>query len=171
MPQPEDIHNQFHLLAAHRRTLVHYLKQEAMVGSAHTTPEISHGIYEARQAIRRIKLTLRAWQMTVEDLPDDEALVEPLLMPFVNQSSVPIYRFRAECEQDVDTLRTILGTRVMKIIKLNEAPFPDTIVEVHGNVSLAELQDAMRKIEDGHVMLQTVAQRENYTGERNYDLR
>ena len=171
MPQSEDIDNQLHLLAAHRRTLAHYLKQQAMVGNAHTTPEVSHGIYEARQAFARIKSTLRSWRVTVEDLPDDEIVVESSKMPFFEQSSVPSYRFRAECEQDVDVLRKILGIRVTKIIKVNEAPFPDTIVEVHGDLSLEELRDAMRMVEDGHVMLQTVAPKDEYTGKRNYDLR
>lgn len=81
-----------------------------------------------------------------------------------------VYRFRAECEHDVDELRRILGMRVTKIIKINEPPFPDVTVDVYSKLSLEELRDAMRQVEDGHVMVQTVAPRATYTGERDYDL-
>lgn len=79
-----------------------------------------------------------------------------------------VFRFRAECEHDVDELRKILRNRVRKILKINESPFPDMEVEIYANLSLEELRDAMRKVEDGHVMVQTVALQDKYTGERNY---
>ena len=37
------------------------------------------------------------------------------------------------------------------------------------DMSINELKDLMRKVEDGHVMVQTVALEEKYTGERNID--
>jgi hypothetical protein len=46
------------LLAAHRRTLAHYLHRLALVGEANAPPEVSYGIAEARVAIHRIKETL-----------------------------------------------------------------------------------------------------------------
>jgi hypothetical protein len=67
----EEIDEQRALLDAHRRTLAIYLTRLAKLGSANTPPEVVHGIREARDAIRRIKATLRGWGVTVPDHPDD----------------------------------------------------------------------------------------------------
>jgi hypothetical protein len=81
-----------------------------------------------------------------------------------------VFKFRAECEIDVERLRRVLGNKVLRVVKTVEAPFPDTVVELHANLSLEELRNAMRQVEDGHVMVQTVAPAEKYTGERNFEL-
>lgn len=69
----EQIDDQRELLAAHRRTLAIYLKQQAQLGSAFAPPGVANGIHEARAAIRRVKATLRGWGVAVDDYPDDEA--------------------------------------------------------------------------------------------------
>ena len=74
MPTKEDIDHQRELLAIHRRTLAHHLKQRATLGEAYTPPGVSHGIDEARKNIRRIKQTLRGWNQIVENHPDDEEI-------------------------------------------------------------------------------------------------
>jgi hypothetical protein len=71
MPSPEEIHEQQERLAIHRRTLAHYLKQEAALSAANTRPEISHGIHDARTKIAHIKAVLRGWGVDVEDHPND----------------------------------------------------------------------------------------------------
>src|SRR5690349_8473198 len=71
MPSQEEIKQQQDLLAAHRRTLAHSLKQQALLGIAQTPPGVVHGIEEAREQIRRVKSVLRGWGVPVEDLPDD----------------------------------------------------------------------------------------------------
>jgi hypothetical protein len=73
MPSQEDIAHQQELLAAYRRTLAQYLKQQALISELFTPPAIAHGTDEARANIRRVKSTLRTWGIPVEDLPDDEA--------------------------------------------------------------------------------------------------
>src|SRR5215212_2737605 len=73
MPTQEDIAHQQELLAAHRRTLAQYLKQQALISERFTPPAIAHGIDEARANIRRVKGTFQAWGIPIEDLPDDEA--------------------------------------------------------------------------------------------------
>jgi hypothetical protein len=73
MPNQEDIAHQQELLAAHRRTLAQYLKQQALISELFTPPAIAHGIDEARANIGRVKGTLQAWGVPIEDLPDDEA--------------------------------------------------------------------------------------------------
>jgi hypothetical protein len=80
------------------------------------------------------------------------------------------YRFRAECQHDVDELRRILGGKFDRITIANTPPFPDVEVELEVELTLEELRDVMRGVVDGHVMLQTVAPYDEYTGERDYDL-
>ncbi len=75
MASQEEITEQQELLATHRRTLAHYLRQHAQLGSSHVPPGIVHGIYEASREIQRIKSVLQAWGIPVEDHPDDEAFV------------------------------------------------------------------------------------------------
>lgn len=84
MATQEDIDNLLKLLAAHRRTLTVYLKQQAELGLANTPPNIIHGITEARSQIRRIKEGLRGWEVNVEDYPlDEEAFLEPPKLPLI----------------------------------------------------------------------------------------
>lgn len=73
MPTFDEIREQHDVLHTHRRTLAHYLKQQAIHGSGFAPPATMHGIHEARAAIARIKDTLRAWNIAVDDHPDDEA--------------------------------------------------------------------------------------------------
>ena len=58
-------------LAVHRNTLATLLNQQAIFGSAYAPPVVMAGIREAREAIRRIKVTLRGWGVAVDDGPDD----------------------------------------------------------------------------------------------------
>jgi hypothetical protein len=81
-----------------------------------------------------------------------------------------VYRFRAECEHDVGELRRLLGAKLDKITITNSPPFPDVDVKLEIGLSLDELRDVMRRVVDGHVMVQTVARSEEYTGERDYEL-
>lgn len=67
----EDINAQKQLLESHRRTLQVFVQQQAQLGSSFAPPAVTHGIRDARDHIRRIKRTLRAWGVAVEDHPDD----------------------------------------------------------------------------------------------------
>jgi hypothetical protein len=80
------------------------------------------------------------------------------------------YRFRAECKHDVDELRRLLGATLHRITSSNSTPFPDDEVELESRLSLEELRVVMRRVVDGHVMVQTVARSEEYTGKRDYEL-
>lgn len=71
MPSQEEIAHQQTLLTTYRRTLAHYLKQQAALGEAYAPPAVAHGIAEARNNIQRIKRTLRGWNVPVDDYPDD----------------------------------------------------------------------------------------------------
>jgi hypothetical protein len=71
MPDQEEINGQQELLATHRRTLAHYLEQQAQLGVGHTPPAVAQGIHDARDQIRRIKRVLHGWRVRVVDHPDD----------------------------------------------------------------------------------------------------
>jgi len=71
MPTQEELSTQIDLLQTHRRTLAHYLKQQALHGAAYTPPAVTHGIEDARDNIQRIKAILQSWGHSVEDEPND----------------------------------------------------------------------------------------------------
>ena len=84
-----------------------------------------------------------------------------------------IYKFRAECIGDVKELLNKLPLE--KMLKYNVIPddlgLPDVEIEIEIlNYELDDYLNALRKIEDSHVMLQTILPIEKYTGERNYEL-
>lgn len=77
MASNHDINALSDLLEAHRQTLAIYLKRLAIVGQANATPEVIHGIAEARVEIQRAKNQLRKWGVVAEDLPNNEATRYP----------------------------------------------------------------------------------------------
>jgi hypothetical protein len=80
------------------------------------------------------------------------------------------YRFRAKCQRDVNELCRLLTTEPYTITTQLTAGFTDVEAELVIGLSLEQLRDVIRQVEDGHVMVQTVARRQDYSGQRNYDL-
>ena len=72
MPDHEVIDMLKQLLKIHRLTLLHYLQQQAILGTAYMPPGVTHGIIEARDNIHRIKKMLRERNIYVENEPFDE---------------------------------------------------------------------------------------------------
>jgi hypothetical protein len=139
--------------------------------------EFAVGFYDALGAGRSIEKAFDFGCNAIQLLGRADEPPPVLLSQFKNQAVTGserkanwLYRFRAECQADVDELRRILGTKIDKITIVNSPPFPDVEVEIEVKLALEVLQDAMRKVVDGHVMVQTVARNDEYTGERNYDL-
>ncbi|AFY58982.1 hypothetical protein Riv7116_6660 [Rivularia sp. PCC 7116] len=77
-------------------------------------------------------------------------------------------KFRAECEHDVNELIKTLSPHIKQITKIKDNDFPDMYVEMSVYLSLEEIQAKIKDIEDGHVMLETVELKNDYTGERKY---
>jgi hypothetical protein len=73
----ETIEQQLSLLATHRRTLAHLLRQKAIFG-IFTPPYIAHGIDEARGNIARLIVELRTAGVTVENVPGDRPGTAPI---------------------------------------------------------------------------------------------
>ena len=80
----------------------------------------------------------------------------------------PIYRFRAECLDDVYKLLQRLGGVIYRVTIDHGRPCPDVEMEIEIHLSLEELRGLMRQVPEGHVMEQTVASRDAYTGECDY---
>lgn len=83
MPDQEEVEGQFELLAAFRRTLSQYLRQQAQLGEAYAPPPVLAGIYEARQNIRRVKGIMRSWGVNVDDHPNDEDVGQILQLALI----------------------------------------------------------------------------------------
>ena len=52
----------------------------------------------------------------------------------------------------------------------DDAQFPDRELIFSSYLSLEEIKNHIREVEDGHVMLQTVQPIEKYIGERDYNI-
>jgi len=73
------------------------------------------------------------------------------------------YKLRAECLPDVLKLMLIIK---FSAYRMENERFPDVDVEFSCDESLEDIKKALETIIDSHVMLETVALLENYTGER-----
>jgi hypothetical protein len=90
-----------------------------------------------------------------------------------------IFSFRAECQHDVDSFIGACAVAVIPV-KTTVTPFtfadghvlPDCFVELETDGTLEQLMDVIRTIQDGHVMLQTLANcpLSQNKCERNYSL-
>jgi len=82
------------------------------------------------------------------------------------------YRLRAECLSDfVEFLKTSIKTiGFKKYTVVQEGPFPDIEVELDSDVPLEFIRNELKKVTDGHVMVQTIALKDLYTGERDHSL-
>lgn len=76
------------------------------------------------------------------------------------------FKFRAECLQDVERFLTVLKSRGSVNISIPSV-LPDCYVTIESSSSLKALRAIIRKMPDGHVMLQTIQAADLYTGERN----
>lgn len=79
------------------------------------------------------------------------------------------YAFRAECWIDAaEALEALLDESMMKHFLVNQPDnrFPDVEAEFTCNLTLDQVRDRLRRVEDGHTMVETVALAINYTGER-----
>lgn len=73
------------------------------------------------------------------------------------------YKLRAECLPDVHRLLEKLKFSRYHIISVFP---PDVELEFKSDHSLDEIKKVLKTIPDSHVMLETVALKKNYTGER-----
>lgn len=70
-----------------------------------------------------------------------------------------IYSFRAECQADVEQLSAnckAVGITWTSLRVIPDKGFPDVEVELETTATLDELLNAVRAVQDGHVVLQTL---------------
>lgn len=85
-----------------------------------------------------------------------------------------LIKFRAECQRDVDKLLEIFPSECLisyKVTKqkIEKLRIPDVDCELEIiNITIPDIVDLMSHISDSHVMQQTIALAENYTGIRDY---
>ena len=86
------------------------------------------------------------------------------------------YKFKAECQVDVDKLKKLMNEEF--IVTKDESGFPaeqssdrsvDVDVEFKSDKSIDEIRNIMKKIQDGHVMYESLNYADKYTGDRYYD--
>lgn len=86
------------------------------------------------------------------------------------------FSFRAECRGDVNSFLQKSQDSGIKIIVTKTVKdtngFPDMEIEFESEAKLEDLIEAMRKVQDGHVMYQTLRQvpLEQNSLQRNYYL-
>lgn len=84
------------------------------------------------------------------------------------QPAAVVYRFRAECQCDVDS---VISRGWFQEVSVEQDPdFPDVEVRMRSHHDLGKVRELLSSLEDGHVMVQTVNTAGEYTGERDYDL-
>jgi hypothetical protein len=84
------------------------------------------------------------------------------------------FKFRAECLTDVFLFFNYCPEGSVKDIQYNSLDliegYPDVEISLESKLKLSDFRQICSKIEDGHVMLQTIQPIDSYTGERNYEL-
>jgi hypothetical protein len=83
-----------------------------------------------------------------------------------------VFMLRAECGVDADNLAEVLSRRTNCTVMTENrglGDFPTTVV-ISDPLTVEQMRDACREVQDGHVMAQTVALPEGYTGERDFTI-
>ena len=81
------------------------------------------------------------------------------------------FKLRAEVDQDLESLFDLIpDENIGSVQKEDLIPgLPDKVVTVElSEITLDQLKGYIQRIEDGHVMLETVALEKDYTGKRTY---
>jgi hypothetical protein len=131
MPDTEAISAQQELLQACRRTLWHYLKQQAVLSNAYVPPGVSAGIAEMRAQISAIKATLRDWGVPFEDIPGDEELPAAVPAPApvsraLNSSRRVFISYKRHAFPDEPLARQLYDA----LIAAGHRPFIDQTIQV-----------------------------------------
>lgn len=79
------------------------------------------------------------------------------------------YKFRAECSKDAMQFFIEIGDAAKNFKIQNMGNIPDVEVEFDSELSLSEIIDEMKALDDSHVMAETVQSIEKYTGERDFN--
>ncbi|MGF6281799.1 hypothetical protein ABH908_000167 [Pseudomonas frederiksbergensis] len=87
-------------------------------------------------------------------MPVGELTANPM-----NQRAGQVFSMRAECAEDAEGFFKAVqdaGVRLNSTVNKDGTGLPDVDVEFHADASIEQLRDIIRRITDGHVMLQTL---------------
>lgn len=86
-------------------------------------------------------------------------------------SSPKLYKLRAECQDDWNSVKNPLGVVKCNIeyTEFEGVQLPDVEVEFESAMTLDQIREIMGKFEDSHVMIESLNYSHLYTGERWYD--
>ena len=78
------------------------------------------------------------------------------------------YKFRAECQHDVDEFKALLDEVDQKrlVIIPDSMGLPDVDCDLQSHLSLHELRELMGQVVDSHVMVESLNYAADYTGDR-----
>ncbi len=80
------------------------------------------------------------------------------------------FKFKAEAPVDVQTLKYIMLHQMQSVKVKDLYEGWDCEVTFETKLSIEQVKENMRLVEDSHVMIQTIQPIEKYTGERDYSL-
>jgi hypothetical protein len=156
----------------HKKELLSDLKL-GVEGTQYAAPELSLTWDEVQQVlIRHIPNPNEDWEFKVLSIFTCKSVYQ-LRKDFgkPKKPKLNTYKFRAESLTDAlyfyGASKSIHGRLITNPI--NEFN-PDVVCIFQSKNSLETIINEMKKIQDGHVMWQTVRPIDQYTGERNYDL-
>lgn len=75
------------------------------------------------------------------------------------------YKLRAECLHDINVFLESRTVGCFTIVR--PSILPDVQFTFESDLALDDIKSILKTIPDGHVMVETVALEQNYTGERN----
>ncbi|MDF9778925.1 hypothetical protein [Pseudomonas baetica] len=78
--------------------------------------------------------------------------------PYIQRAG-QVFSMRAECAEDAEGFFKAVqdaGVRINNTVNKDGTGLPDVEVEFHADASIEQLHDILRRITDGHVMLQTL---------------
>jgi hypothetical protein len=82
---------------------------------------------------------------------------EIMIKKSVEVNPVNTYSFRAECREDALYFLALLeATSLKKIMIIPDPTFPDVEVEIETKLTVKDISSALKMVEDGHVMVETL---------------
>lgn len=78
------------------------------------------------------------------------------------------YKLRAECSNDVLLFVALCGTKLTNFSMKEWEGYPDVDFVFTTDLSITEIINLMKTIDDSHVMIETVRPINEYTGIRDY---
>lgn len=132
---------------------------------------VYYGLFQQFDIATNLPDAVEVWEQNKifksNDYEGAAAFIKEWLFTEETQQNIDTYCFRAERECDVDELRKLISLRIRNLTKKILYPYYITEVEIETDLSLEQLQDKMRKVKHGSLMVHTIDYKDQYTGKVN----